>query len=104
MENEHLIPADEFCRHYRAEQTFIQALGDAGLIEVVMTEENTFLHEEQLAELERFSRLHYELDINMEGIEAIAHLLKRVNDMEHELFRLRQRVKGFSLHNNASGE
>lgn len=104
MENEHLIPADEFCMHYRAEQTFIQALGDAGLIEVVMTEENTFLHEEQLAELERFCRLHYELDINMEGIEAIAHLLKRVNDMEHELFRLRQRVKGFSLHNNASGE
>ena len=104
MENEHLIPADEFCMNYRVEHTFIEALGEAGLIEMVMMEEKIFLHEEQLAELERFCRLHYELDINMEGIEAIAHLLKRVNDMEHELFRLRQRVKGFSLHNNASGE
>ena len=103
MENEHLIPAEEFCMHYRVEHTFLQALGEAGLIEMVITEEKTFLYEEQLVELEKFCRLHYELEINMEGIEAIAHLLNRVSDMEQELLRLRQRVNSFSLHNGAHG-
>lgn len=99
MENEQLIPADDFCFHYQVEQTFIHDLSDAGLIEIVTSEEKVFLHAEQLPQVEKFCRLHYELDINREGIEAIAHLLKKVDALEQELLRLRQQQKFFSRQN-----
>jgi hypothetical protein len=30
-------------------------------------------------------RMHYDLDINMEGIDVISHLLKRMNSLQDEL-------------------
>jgi hypothetical protein len=30
-------------------------------------------------------RMHYDLDINMEGIDVISHLLKRIHNLQDEL-------------------
>ncbi len=93
MENEQLITADELCFHYNMDQSFIEALNEAGLIQVTTVEEKCFVHPSQLHDLERFSRMHYELQINIEGIEAIAHLLKRVEQMQNEMNQLASRLK-----------
>jgi hypothetical protein len=37
-------------------------------------------------------RLHYDLDINLEGIEAITCLLDRVRSMQEEIRELRNRL------------
>jgi chaperone modulatory protein CbpM len=37
-------------------------------------------------------RLHNELEINVAGIEAITHLLERVEQMQEEMRRLRNRA------------
>ena len=97
MENE-LIPTSILCTHYQIEYTFIQSLEEAGLIQVTWQSEEQFIDPAQLHELERMIRLHYELQINMEGIEAISHLLVRVKDMQHELATLRNRLLLYEEH------
>jgi MerR HTH family regulatory protein len=95
MENEHLIPADEFCTNYNVEISFINALRENGLIEMTTIEENYFIDADQLQRLERFIRWHYDLDINLEGIEVIDHLLHRVRNMQNEISVLQNKLRLF---------
>lgn len=92
MENEQLIAAEDFCLHYKVEQQFIVALSDVGLIQITSVEERMFIDPSQLQQLEKFSRMHYDLNINVEGIEAIAHLLQQIEHMENEMNLLRRRL------------
>lgn len=87
-----LIAVEECCTIYNIEFTFLESLNDFGLIEIVPLEDKHFLHEEQLKDLERMIRLHYELDINMAGIDAISHLLTRMHALQEEIRVLRNGV------------
>ena len=92
MQTEALIPANEFCIHHQVELSFIYALHESGLIEAAIVEEKIFLPVEQLKHLEKLVRLHYEMDINLEGIETIAHLLQRINNMQQEVQLLNNKL------------
>lgn len=93
MEKENYISADDFCRHYHTEISFINSLNDMGLIEITHIEQSTYIDESQLQRLEQFARMHYDLNINEEGIEAIHHLLSRVHDMQHEITVLKNKLR-----------
>lgn len=95
MRNEHLIPADQFCNQHNIEYSFINLLHENGLIEITTVGETSFIPEERLSELEKLIRLHYELEINLEGIEAITHLLQRIQDLQEELRMLRNRLRRY---------
>ncbi|MBC7553330.1 MAG: chaperone modulator CbpM [Taibaiella sp.] len=88
-----LIPATTFCLHHEIEISFIDALYDHGLIEVIRVEENVFISEDQVGTLEQFVRLYYDLEINLEGIEAITHLLERLKEKQDELLRLKNQLR-----------
>ena len=90
---ENLIPADEFCANHNIEISFIHSLQETGLIEITTIEETGYIHTSQLQELEKIVRLYYELDINLEGIDTINHLLQRINDMQDEITALRNRLR-----------
>lgn len=90
---EDLITPEECCTHYNIELTFIQALNEYGLIEMVSVEEKQFIPNTRLQDLEKFIRLHYELGINMEGIDAIAHLLLKVKNMQEEIAELKNKLQ-----------
>ena len=92
MEDEQLIPADAICSHHHIEYNFISNLQTAGLIEITTIDEKVFIHPSQLPDLEKFICFHYELDINVEGIEAIACLLQRVRNLQKEVDELRNRL------------
>jgi chaperone modulatory protein CbpM len=92
MQTEDLIPAGDFCAGHQIELSFISTLHEWGLIEMTVVQGTPFLSGAELHELERLMRLHYDLDINLEGVEAIAHLLKRVNSMQEEILRLRNKL------------
>lgn len=92
MEEQHLIPARDFCTHYNVEYHFITSLQHHGLIEVTHIEDDDFIDHEQLLKLERFARMHYEMDINIEGIEAISNLLQQINEMQDELNAFRNKL------------
>lgn len=89
MKNQNLITVEEFCTHYRVESSFIHSLESHQLIEITVIEETRYLAIDQIKEVEKMIRMHYDLDINIEGIEAISHLLQRVERLQDELRVLR---------------
>ena len=93
MRKEHLISAVEFCTNHEIEISFIGSLHETGLIEIVTIEEEEYIDESQLVQLERIVRFYYDLGINLEGIETINHLLDRMNDMQDEITVLRNRLR-----------
>lgn len=92
MQTQNLISADEFCIHHQVEYSFINSLQEYGLIEVKIIDESRFIDEEKLFELEKFVRLRYDLDINLEGIEAITFLLKKVTGLQAQVNVLKNKL------------
>lgn len=95
----HLISTDEFCSHYKVEYSFIHSLHEHGLIEITTVDEHSFIDHENLKNIEKLVRLHYELDINLEGIEAITWLLNRVKNMQEEIISLKNRLSMYEEDN-----
>ena len=90
---EHLISTDEFCTHYQVEYAFIDSLQQHGLIEITTIDEHSFIDHDHLKNVESLVRLHYDLDINLEGIEAITYLLTRVKNMQNEIIELKNKLR-----------
>ncbi|MDY0342851.1 MAG: chaperone modulator CbpM [Lentimicrobium sp.] len=91
--DEHLIALDEFCVYYKIEQGFVWSLHEAGLVRIETIEDCNYVEEENLSALEKFIRFYYDMDINIEGIEAINHLLEQMDEMQHELISLKNRLR-----------
>ncbi|MEO5682094.1 MAG: chaperone modulator CbpM [Chitinophagaceae bacterium] len=92
MENNDLIPVDHFCVTHSIELSFITSLHQYGLVEITSIEEQAYLNESQLCDVEKFIRLHYDLDINLEGIEAIGHLLEKIKELQARHTHLQNRL------------
>ena len=92
MQTEDIIIVNEFCVHHNVELDFIYALNNSGLIEITVSEDRLYMPEAQLANLEKMVRLYYEMDINLEGIETITHLLNHMNEMQNEIATLKSRL------------
>ena len=93
MQTENLIAVDAFCANYNIEISFISSLQQIGLIEITTIKETEFINASQLRHLEKIVHLYYELDINIEGIETITHLLHRINSMQDEIIELKNRLQ-----------
>ena len=92
MNQKNLVAADDICMYHQVEYTFISSLQDAGLVHFKVVDQTTYIPESELQKLERMIRMHHELEINIAGIEAINHLLDRVEQMQEEMRVLRNRV------------
>ncbi len=90
---EGLIPAYEFCVNHNIEVSFIRTLQESGMIEITTVEDTGYIPADQLRELERIIHLHFDLDINLEGIESINHLLQRINELQEEIVVLKNRLR-----------
>ncbi len=91
MEKE-LILLTEYCKNSRAELDFILSLEREGLIIMEIRNNIKYLLLSQLKDMELFTRLHYDLSINIEGIDVIHNLLSRMEEMEQELVVLRRQL------------
>ncbi len=93
METNNLILAAQFCTYHNVEVSFITALHNVGLIEIIVVEDNQYLSLEQLKDIEKMIQFHYELNINIEGIDAIANLLKQINGLQQELAVVKNKLR-----------
>ncbi len=78
---------------YQVEETFLDALHSSGLIEVVVENEDRYIEYDYLQEIEQFVRWYYELEINIEGIEALHHMLQQVHELQSDVEKLRHELK-----------
>lgn len=88
-----LIILDEYCRTCHIEPSFLALLEESGLIEIGTVEGERCLPIEKLSDVERYVRMYYDLSINIEGIEAIHHLLRRVESLQQEVRVLKERLR-----------
>ena len=95
METNDMILAETFCVHHQIALSFIQQLRNQGMIETVIVEGNIFIPESELVRLEKIMHLHFDLDINLEGIETINYLLDRITHMQQEITTLNNRLKAW---------
>jgi hypothetical protein len=95
MLTKELIPAQEFCIYHNIELSFIYALRDYDLIEVIQLQEEIFVPQHQVLHLEKLIRLHYEMEINLEGIETITHLLQKVCMLQQHVLELNNRLNSY---------
>ncbi|RFM25954.1 chaperone modulator CbpM [Deminuibacter soli] len=89
MALEEMIAAEELCMHYQVPMSFLQNLQNMGLLQCNVVEEKLFIGYTHLGQLEKMIHLHYDLDINIEGIEAILHLLEKINHLQQQVLVLR---------------
>ena len=92
METQEFIPIHVFCVQHGVEVTLINSLQEFGLIELVNINEVDCIPINQLEETEKMLRLHGELEINLEGIDVVQHLLQRVREMQSEIRILKNRL------------
>lgn len=86
------MPAAVCCEHYNIQLSFIHSLQQYGFIKTVKLNADEFIEEDELHTLEKIIRMHYELDINLQGIEAINFLLERVQNMKDEIDYLKSKL------------
>jgi len=92
MTQTHLIATADICMYHEVEYTFISALADVGLVHITVVDKATYVPEGELQRLEKMIRMHRELEINLAGIEAISHLLDRVEHLQEEMRVLKNRL------------
>ncbi|WP_424495359.1 chaperone modulator CbpM [Salinimicrobium sp. GXAS 041] len=95
MDPKQYVTITEFCACHRIEPTFIDSLNEYGLVEIITLDNRQVLLHEQVGEVEKMIRLHYDLEINLEGIDAISNLLQRVSGLQEEVRHLQNRLKRY---------
>src|SRR4030095_3006228 len=93
------ITLKEFCAGHQIEISFIQSLEEQGLVDIVIIDKSLCIYANELPRLERIIRLHRELNINPEGIDVIDQLLSRIEDMQHEITELKNRLDFYACEN-----
>ena len=97
MENDEMIRIELICSGYDVEPSFIDSLQEYGLIEITTLEEARFVEAKRINDIEKMIRLHYDMDINIEGIETIVHLLNRLNELQAEMNMLRNKLRFYEI-------
>ncbi len=93
MIKKHLISTQTLCSQYNIEISFVDALNKMGLIEIEIIEQNQFIHQDQISDLEKIIRLHNELNVNLEGIDVVFNLLEKERELQNELIVLKNRLR-----------
>ena len=93
MEKENYILVRHYCERTHISNTFIEGLSEYGLIHCKRIKAEVYISDEEIPEIERFDRLHHDLGINLEGLDALNHMLRRIRNMENEMNILKRRLQ-----------
>ena len=78
------ISREELVKIYNIEITFFDSLEEAGLLKTVTENEVKYLLCDELELFEKFANWHYDLDVNLPGVEVIHHLLQKMKRLREE--------------------
>ncbi|MGB5272208.1 chaperone modulator CbpM [Eudoraea sp.] len=93
MELKDFIPIVQLCEHYSVEVSFFNELHEEGLISITTLEQTSYLHQDKISDVEKMIRIHRELNINTEGIDAVFNLLQKIDSLQNELNKLHNRLR-----------
>lgn len=95
MKKESYILIQHFCETTEVDPKFIEQLFELELLQPIEENEPPAFLKKELPILERMVRLHYDLDINLEGLQVIAHMREKMIRMQEELLVLERKLKRY---------
>ncbi|SEV98139.1 MerR HTH family regulatory protein [Chryseobacterium wanjuense] len=90
------ISREELVKIYNIEVTFFDELVDSGLLHIETENEIRYLMYEDLPSFERFANWHYDLEINLPGLEVIDDMLKKMEDLKQKNRELMNKLSAIS--------
>lgn len=78
------ISREELVKIYNIEITFFDELVDNGLLNVETEDNVRYLIYEDLQVFEKFANWHYDLEVNLPGLEVIHHMLRKMDDLHQK--------------------
>lgn len=93
MNVKNFIPLSSLYNHYNVEMSFFFNLNEMGLIDIITVNETKYIHPDAIYEIEKMIRIHQELAVNIEGIDVVFNLLKKIDDLQNELISVKNRLR-----------
>ena len=90
------ISREDLVKIYNIEIRFFDELEEYGLLHTETENNVKYLLYEELPQLERFANWHYDLDVNLPGLQVIQHMIRKVETLQAENRRLLNRLVAFS--------
>ena len=82
------ISREELVKIYDIEISFFVSLEEFGLLNPQKENDITYLLYDDLPAFEKFTNWHYDLEINLPGLEVIHELLKKLETLQNDNRRL----------------
>ncbi len=95
MKIETIVHLDQFCEIHQIEISFMEELASFELINLVDNSQKKCIMIDDVPLIEKMIRIHQDLEINPAGINAIFHLLEKLNKKQDEIIRLKTRINLF---------
>ena len=93
MTEETLILVSECCLSLGIDNSFVLSLEERGLIRTIRRESTLYIDLTGLERLEKITRLHNELEINMPGIEVVLDLTERIENLQKAMTDLENKLR-----------
>ncbi|MCB0740999.1 MAG: hypothetical protein KDB92_08125, partial [Chitinophagaceae bacterium] len=93
MATKELISITTFCESHEIELSFADAIRETGLVQFTKIENEFYMESEQVGDMEKYVHLYYDMDINVEGIETISHLLQKISALQEEMNYLKNKLR-----------
>jgi hypothetical protein len=90
------ISREELVKIYNIEITFFDELVDSGLLSIQTENEIRYLMYEDLPVFERFANWHYDLEINLPGLEVIHDMLRKMDNLKQKNRELMNKLSAIS--------
>lgn len=90
------ISREELVQIYNIEITFFDELVDSGLLNIETDNEIRYLMYEDLPTFERFTNWHYDLEINLPGLEVIHNMLQKMENLNQINRELMQKLSAIN--------
>jgi hypothetical protein len=95
MKIETIVHLDQFCEIHQIEISFMEELASFELINLIDDSQKKCIMIDDVPLIEKMIRIHQDLEITPAGINAIFHLLEKLNKKQDEIIRLKTRINLF---------
>jgi len=89
------ISVHQFCAHYDVPKSFVDSLCSFELIEIIEIESTKHIQIEDINRIERLMRMHFELNVNFEGLDIINNLIDQISTLQVDVAFLKNRIEFF---------
>lgn len=92
MKDTELISIKQFCEIYNTPSSFFDELFNYEIISYELVDDTKHILVEDIDTIEKLMRLHYDLNINMEGLDVALNLINQINELQEQINDLKRQL------------